>query len=169
MTKSMDKMMNLVEKEMELHGEYHAIEKLKECGLEHDKACGFVEVLILKKNHYYSYINRFKRFLGATDISPEGLYKFLCTYLISKGDYKSIEDIEKRILEQSALRLELEDEYNYRDDLYYFSSNTKRKIIILVNLHFSELSSNLQNAAISLLGKDKLAKSINDRTKYLKN
>ena len=83
---SMKDLFSLVKKEIESVGEYSAVEKLKACGLEHDKACGFVETVMLHQSGYFSLPSKLKRLFGAFDIKDgNNLFVLICQYLISLG------------------------------------------------------------------------------------
>lgn len=55
----------------------------------------------------------------------------------------------------------------YRDDLYYYSSEFKRKIIALMNLHYSDFPKSIQENLMDIIGREKIAASINKRTEYI--
>lgn len=169
-TDPMKELFNLAKQEIASAGEYSAVEKLKACGLEHDKSCSFVETVILHESGYFSLSARLKRVFGAFDIKDvHNLFIMICEYLLSSGHYDSQTAIDEKIADSEKTLEKLEEEFNSRDDLYYYSSHIKRKVIILNNLHFSDFSISLQNKIISLLGREKIMKSIDGRTKNVIN
>ncbi len=169
MTDSIKDIFNLVEQEIDSVGEYNAIDRLKASGLEHDKACGFVEIIMLKKKNHFSRIAKLKRFFSRTGKDAESIFELICRNLISSGHYESVDGINRKITEIEENYGELESKYNYRDDCYYYSSVVRRKIIILINLHFDDFSDSLKNEATNLIGKEKILNSINQRTQHIKN
>ena len=170
MTEPVKKLFDIVENEIDSTNEYVAVEKLKVSGLEHEKACVIVETVMLNRSGYFSLFSRLKRLFGTFDIKDvDNLFLLTCQHLLSSGLYQSQKAIDEAILDCEKNFEKLEVEFNYRDDLYHYSSNVKRKIVILSNLHFIDLTDALQSRVVSLLGKEKLIKSIDGRAKYIRN
>lgn len=167
MADSIEELFNLVEQHIDLEGEYSAIDRLKAIGLEHDEACGFVEIVILKKKNFFSRTARLKRFFGKGENDAKSIFGLLCRNLLSSRYYKSVDEIHKKIVESEKVYKKLEVEYGYRDDLYYYSTVVRRKIIVLVNLHFNDFSNSLQNEVINLMGQGRLLHSINSRSQHM--
>lgn len=168
MSESMKNLFDFLEQEIDSGTEYSAIEKLKSSGLEHNKACGLVETFLLYKNGYFSPFFKLKQLFFRVNIKDaNSLFRLLSQYLVSSRYYSSLQDIENKILDSETTLKNIELQFGYRDDLYYYSSEDKRKIIILNNLHYDDFSKSLQKNVINLLGKANIIKSINDRTKYV--
>lgn len=162
----------IVEKEIDLRGEYSAVEMLKSSGIEHNQACGIVETVMLYKENYFSRISKLKRafykiFLGNTGKDLESTFNLLCKHLLSTNHYQSLEEINQEIIKAKKSFVKIEANFGYRDDLYYYSSELKRKIIILFNLHYDNFPKSTQQIIMNILGKEKIAKSITQRTKYI--
>lgn len=165
---SMKDLFRLVEEEIESVSEYSAIERLKTCGLEHENACILVETILLHKSNCFSQWSKFKIMFGGFDVKDiNGLFNLICQHLLSLGAYNSMELIEDKIIESEKELNTLKLEFGYLDELYYYSSEAKRRIVILNNLHHNDFSTSLQNKVVRLLGKEKIVKSINDRTEYV--
>ena len=164
---SMKELFVLVEEEIDSGNEYGAVEKLKTSGLEHEKACVFVETVMLHKVGYFSLFAKLKRSVTGKDRqNVKAVYQLICNHLIP-SHYESAGDVDKKITASNETYMELESEHDYCDELYYYASEFKRKIIVLVNLHFGDLPNNLQEDAMNLIGKEKMARSIDQRAKYL--
>lgn len=162
------KLLDLVEQHIDSEDEYSAVDKLKAIGLEHDKACLLVEIVMLKKRNFFSRTSRIKRFFGKGEKDAKGIFELLCRSLLSSGDYKSVDEIHKKIAECEKTYEELEVKNGYRDDLYYYSTVIKRKIIILVNLHLNDLDASPQNEVVNFIGRENLLRSATQRTRHLR-
>ena len=162
----MGKILDLVEQYIDSEGEYSAVDKLKLIGWEHAKACRFVEIVMLKKRNFFSMTSKIKRFFGKGEKDAKGIFELLCRSLLSSGDYKSVDEIHKKIAECEKTYEKLEVKHGYRDDLYYYSTVIKRKVIILINLHLNDLDASLQNEVVNFIGRENLLHSVTQRTRH---
>ena len=167
-TSTGENLVSSVEEALKLRGEGPVIETLKLNGMDHDKACRFVERVMLIKSGYYSLPSEIKRFFGVLDTrNADNLFTILYKHLLYVGLYGSQEEINTKVSEMQKSMEEFESKHGYRDDLYYYSSCTKRKIVILNNLHYGDFSSSLQNKVIAFLGKENISKSVSDRSRHI--
>ena len=95
-TSTGENLVSSVEEALKLRGEGPVIETLKLNGMDHDKACRFVERVMLIKSGYYSLPSEIKRFFGVLDTrNADNLLTILYKHLLYVGLYGSQEEIKE--------------------------------------------------------------------------